>query len=51
MFFLVYLWLFQVETKGRSYGELDELFAKRISVKEFSTYETEFQKQGIMSNR
>lgn len=45
--FVVYLWLYQVEPKGRSYGELDELFAKKVSVKEFQTFKTEFQKRAL----
>lgn len=39
----VYVWFYQVETAGRSYEELDELFQKGISVKEFATYVTDVQ--------
>lgn len=40
---LVYLWYYQVETKGRSIQELDELFSKGISVRDFRSYVTEAQ--------
>lgn len=40
---LVYLWFYQVETAGRSYEELDELFMKGVSVREFRDYVTEAQ--------
>lgn len=36
--FLVYLWVYQPETSGRSYEELDEMFAKRIPVRQFKSY-------------
>ncbi len=32
----VYLYFYQVETAGRSYEELDEMFAKGVSTKEVS---------------
>lgn len=40
---LVYLWFYQPETAGRSYQELDEMFQKGISVRDFSKYKTEVQ--------
>lgn len=40
-----YAWFFQVETAGRSYEELDELFQKGIGVREFATYVTDVQKR------
>lgn len=42
---LVYLWFYQVETKGRRYDELDEMFMKKISVREFANYKTDAQKR------
>ncbi|KAL1863931.1 hypothetical protein Daus18300_008080 [Diaporthe australafricana] len=41
---MIYLWLYQVETKGRSFRELDELFSKGISVRDFGGYVTEAQR-------
>lgn len=38
---LIYLWFYQVETRGRSIQELDELFSKGISVRDFGSYITE----------
>jgi MFS transporter, SP family, general alpha glucoside:H+ symporter len=38
---LVYVWLFQPETANRSFQELDEMFIKRISARDFKNYETE----------
>lgn len=43
---LVYLWFYQVETAGRSYEELDELFQKGVSVREFKSYVTDAQRRG-----
>ncbi|KAL1864918.1 hypothetical protein VTK73DRAFT_5604 [Phialemonium thermophilum] len=40
---LVYLWFFQPEVAGRSYPELDEMFAKRIPARKFKTYKTDIQ--------
>ncbi|KAB2569027.1 Maltose permease MAL31 [Lasiodiplodia theobromae] len=39
----VYLWFFQVETMGRSYAELDEMFMKRVPARKFITYVSEEQ--------
>ncbi|EOD51681.1 putative mfs hexose transporter protein [Neofusicoccum parvum UCRNP2] len=38
---IVYLWFFQVETAGRSYAELDEMFVKRIPARKFKSYVVE----------
>ena len=43
---IAFLWWFQPETKGRSYEELDEMFTKRIPVRQFATYYPEAQKKG-----
>ncbi|ETS78020.1 hypothetical protein PFICI_10082 [Pestalotiopsis fici W106-1] len=43
---IIYLYFYQVETAGRSYEELDELFQKGISVKDFKSYVTEAQTRG-----
>lgn len=40
VFSLLYLWFYQPETAGRSFEELDEMFAKRIPAKQFSSYKT-----------
>lgn len=42
---LVYLWFCQPETGGRSYQELDEMFAKGVPARKFKTYKTEVQMQ------
>ncbi|KAF4123898.1 Sugar (and other) transporter [Geosmithia morbida] len=44
-FCLVYLWLYQPETSGRSYQELDEMFIKGVPAREFKTYRTEVQEK------
>lgn len=43
---VVYLWFYQPETANRSYEELDEMFQKRISVREFANYKTEVEMRG-----
>lgn len=43
---IIYLYFYQVETAGRSYEELDELFQKGVSVRNFKTYVTEAQTRG-----
>lgn len=40
-FSLIYLWYYQPETTGRSYQELDEMFAKGVPAREFKKYRTE----------
>ena len=42
---IIYLWLCQPETAGRSYQELDEMFAKAIPARKFKTYRTDVQIQ------
>lgn len=37
----VYLWMYQPETAGRTYKELDELFAKKIPGRKFQTTKTD----------
>lgn len=39
----IYIWCFQVESMGRSYAELDEMFMKRIPARKFNTYVSEGQ--------
>ncbi|KAH8768208.1 general substrate transporter [Diaporthe sp. PMI_573] len=41
MLCLIYLWYYQVETRGRSFQELDELFSKGIGVRDFGGYVTD----------
>ncbi|KAI3533240.1 maltose permease MAL31, partial [Colletotrichum filicis] len=43
LFSLAYLWLFQPETGGRSYEELDEMFAKGVPARKFKSYKTTVQ--------
>jgi hypothetical protein len=38
---LVYLWLYQPETAGRTYGELDEMFMKKVPAWKFKGYQTD----------
>jgi MFS transporter, SP family, general alpha glucoside:H+ symporter len=42
---LIYLWFYQPETSGRSYQELDEMFAKGIPARQFKAYKTTMQLQ------
>lgn len=42
---LVYLWVYQPETGGRSYQELDEMFTKKVPTRQFKSFKTEVQKQ------
>ncbi|KAG9688539.1 MFS hexose transporter, partial [Aureobasidium melanogenum] len=37
----VYLWLCQPETSGRSFAELDEMFARKVPARGFKAYKTE----------
>ncbi|PMD40268.1 general substrate transporter [Hyaloscypha variabilis F] len=43
---LVYLWVYQPETAGISYEELDEMFIKKIPARKFKGYVTEAQLRG-----
>ncbi|EFX05667.1 maltose permease [Grosmannia clavigera kw1407] len=43
MLCIVYLWFYQPETAGRSFQELDEMFQKGVSVRDFRTYKSDFQ--------
>lgn len=45
VFCLVYLWFCQPETGGRSYQELDEMFAKGVPARKFKGYKTDVQMQ------
>lgn len=45
VFSLVYLWFYQVETRGRSYKDLDELFSKGINTRDFGNYVTDSQRE------
>ncbi|KAF6812003.1 maltose high-affinity maltose transporter (alpha-glucoside transporter) [Colletotrichum plurivorum] len=42
---LVYVWFCQPETRGRTYAELDEMFALRIGARQFKRYKSEVQAQ------
>jgi len=44
-FCLIYLWIYQPETSGRSYQELDEMFAAGIPARKFKSYKTVAQMQ------
>ena len=43
---LVYLWFFQPETTNRTYGELDEMFMKKIPARKFKGYRTDAEAIG-----
>ncbi|KAJ5630398.1 uncharacterized protein N7484_010498 [Penicillium longicatenatum] len=43
---LVYLWFFQPETAGRTYGELDEMFMKKVPSRKFKAYKTDAEAMG-----
>lgn len=43
---LIYLWFCQPETSGRTYEDLDEMFAKRISARKFKGTKTDAQLKG-----
>jgi len=43
---IAYLWYFQPETAGRTYEELDEMFAKGVPARKFKTYKTDAQAKG-----
>lgn len=42
----VLLWLFQPETRGRSYAALDEMFVMRVSARRFAAYRTRSEVEG-----
>ncbi|KAL3468062.1 major facilitator superfamily domain-containing protein [Aspergillus heterothallicus] len=44
---LVYLWFYQPETAGRTYGELDEMFMKKVPPRKFKAYRTDAQAMGM----
>lgn len=48
---LVYLYFYQPETKGRSYEELDEMFMKHVTARDFKDYATEAQQRGEVVQR
>lgn len=37
----IYLWLYQPETSGRSFEQLDEVFIKKVPARRFKAYKTE----------
>jgi SP family general alpha glucoside:H+ symporter-like MFS transporter len=43
---LLYLWFYQPETAGRSYEELDEMFAKGVPARKFKSFKTDAQAKG-----
>lgn len=40
---IVYLFFYQPETTGRSYQELDEMFAKGVPARKFKNYQSATQ--------
>ncbi|OGE50703.1 hypothetical protein PENARI_c016G11810 [Penicillium arizonense] len=44
---LVYLWLYQPETGGRTYAELDEMFVKEVPARKFKVYQTDAEAMGV----
>ena len=45
----VYFYYYHPETAGRSYEELDEMFRKGVTARQFGTYETDVQKASRQS--
>lgn len=45
----VYLWVYQPETAGRTYKELDELFARMIPGRKFKSTKTEAEMEGTQA--
>lgn len=45
LFCIAYLFFYQPETAGRSYAELDEMFAKGVPAREFQSYRTTMEIQ------
>lgn len=43
---LGYLWVYQPETAGRTYSELDEMFIKRVPARKFKAYTTDTEVMG-----
>jgi hypothetical protein len=43
---LVFLWVYHPETAGRTYEELDEMFAKKVPARKFRSYRPTTQVQG-----
>jgi MFS transporter, SP family, general alpha glucoside:H+ symporter len=48
---IAYLYVYQPETAGRSYEELDELFMKRVPARKFKTYKTDAEMNGQIAKR
>lgn len=46
---LLYLWIYQPETAGRTYEELDEMFIKRVPARKFKGYKTEAELKGMQA--
>ena len=44
-----YLWVYQPETAGRTYKELDELFAKKIPGRKFKNTRTDAEMEGLQA--
>lgn len=44
-----YLWVYQPETAGRTYQELDELFAKRVPGRKFKSTKTSAEMEGLQA--
>lgn len=42
----IYVFIYQPETAGWSYEELDELYMKRVPARSFKTFVTEAERQG-----
>jgi hypothetical protein len=43
----MYLYFYHPETEDRSYQELDEMFTKRVSAKQFRKYVTKTEQRGV----
>jgi hypothetical protein len=45
----VYLWIYEPETAGRSYKELDELFTSKVAGRKFKSTKTQTELEGVQA--
>lgn len=45
----VYLWIYQPETAGRTYKELDELFTDKVAGRKFKSTKTQTELEGMQA--
>lgn len=51
VFSVVYLYFCHPETARRTYEELDEMFMKKVPAREFESFQTESEAQGVEVQR